>query len=105
MRPASIGSPSTACVALSGPDRDKIRGRTLVDKGGTCTTTKIAAGRSAVKPLTIWLNVSTPPADAPITTMSCAGMAEDYARTAPLGSPDDAVIQLGRRSGQRRHRG
>src|SRR5262249_41896767 len=53
------------------PARCRIAGSTLVAIAGTCSTTKTAAGRSPGSLAQIARSASTPPAEAPTTTMSC----------------------------------
>jgi hypothetical protein len=50
--------------------RCRIAGSALVPFGGRCRTMRTAAGRSLGSPDTRALSASTPPADAPTTTMS-----------------------------------
>src|SRR5688500_6951800 len=47
-----------------------MRGSALAPDAGTCSTTKIVAGRSASSAATNSLRLSTPPAEAPTTTRS-----------------------------------
>src|SRR5688572_20236310 len=47
-----------------------MRGSALAPEAGTCSTTKIVAGRSASSAATNSLRLSTPPAEAPTTTRS-----------------------------------
>src|SRR5829696_4862430 len=47
-----------------------MRGSALAPEAGTCSTTKIVAGRSALSAATNSLRLPTPPAEAPTTTRS-----------------------------------
>jgi hypothetical protein len=49
----------------------------LAPDAGTCSTTKIVAGRSASSALANAIKLSTPPAEAPTTTMSRQPIASD----------------------------
>ena len=53
-----------------GPEPRRICGSALGAERGTCSTTRIAAGRSTGSPPTSAPSASTPPADAPTTTTS-----------------------------------
>jgi hypothetical protein len=64
------GIPCSAGTAGSGPDRDRIAGNALGACREMCSTTTTGAGRSAGRPPTSARNASTPPAEAPTTTMS-----------------------------------
>src|SRR5262245_42814998 len=70
MRPSAMASPSRACNAGNGPARERICGRTLVPSSGRWVATKIDAARSAGSPPTSFSSAATPPAEAPITTIS-----------------------------------
>jgi hypothetical protein len=74
MRPCSIGSPSLTWLAGSRPCRLKMSGRALVPVDGTWRTTNTAAGRPAGREAARPTSASTPPAEAPTTTMSWSGM-------------------------------
>src|SRR5437870_10194723 len=64
-----IGSPSRGCAAGNGPARERMRGSTLVLSSGKCIATKTGAAKSAGSSRTTRVTASTPPADAPITTI------------------------------------
>src|SRR5215207_7000493 len=68
MVPSSIDSPSTAWWAGRGPERLRMAASMLLDVGERCRTTATAAGRSGGNWATRRRRLSTPPADAPITT-------------------------------------
>src|SRR5262245_46899356 len=80
-------------------------GSTLVAIAGTCSTTKTAAGKSDGSSAQIARNASTPPADAPTTTMSCPVVCSSGATLlrypaprsmiAPLSGPSLIVAALG----------
>src|SRR5215211_8635593 len=70
MQPRSNRSPSCAWTAFSRPTRRRICGRTLVPDGGRCRTTKIVAPRFSGRCRTTSRRASTPPAEAPTTTLS-----------------------------------
>src|SRR5690349_10151775 len=65
----SIASPSRAWVTGTALLRPRISGNTLCPL--TWSATKIEPGKGAGNPRTTELRASTPPAEAPITTMSC----------------------------------
>ncbi len=71
MRLGSIGSPSPGCAAPRGPTRLRMRGSTLGAPCGKCTTTNTDARRLGGRSLTTRVSASTPPEEAPMTTMSC----------------------------------
>src|SRR5262245_21244358 len=77
-----MASPSMACVAGNIPPRERIVGKTLRLSGGICTTTKRAAARSGPIPLINVRKASRPPADAPITIISCVGIVGSFLATA-----------------------
>src|SRR3954470_2507334 len=70
MFPTSNGCSSVAWCAGSAPRRLRMLGSTLVPEGGTWRTTKTTAGRSPRRFATSRVSASTPPAEAPTTTMS-----------------------------------
>src|ERR671933_172266 len=70
MRPGSIGCRSSACAAGNRPARSRMVASALRASGGTWSTTNTAAEKSAGRPATTRVSASTPPADAPITTIS-----------------------------------
>src|SRR5262245_8290234 len=70
MRPWRICSPSTANSAGSSPARLNSSGRTLGASGALWTAMKTAAGSACGIPCTNSSRAGTPPAEAPITTMS-----------------------------------
>src|SRR5262249_3179801 len=49
------------------PARLRISGRTLIERGGTWTTTKTGAGKSSGRPATTSESASMPPLEAPMT--------------------------------------
>src|SRR5258706_9750067 len=78
-----------AVAARRGPARLRIAGNRPEESGAVCSTMKIAAGSSCVNPATSALSASTPPADAPIVTMSCPRMRSKIAKVAPRVSSGD----------------
>src|SRR5579871_3813498 len=66
-----MGAPDSAWEAGSREHELRIRGRTERDHAGTCMTTKMAAGKSAGNAEAMADSTFTPPAEVPITTMSC----------------------------------
>src|SRR5437762_5075253 len=74
MRPGSSASPSWAWRAGSAPLRSRMRGSALVPSAGTWSTTSTVAARSFGRAAASRVRGSTPPAEAPTTTMSCPGM-------------------------------
>src|SRR5438552_13251859 len=74
MCPYWIAWPSTGWRACSHPARLRISGSWLGLCAGICRTRKMAAGRSAGNEPTSVTRASTPPADAPITIISCLGI-------------------------------
>jgi hypothetical protein len=68
--PRQSGSPSLAGRHGSEPALLRMPARALGLVGAMCNTMQIAAGRPGGKPLTTRLRVSTPPAEAPMTTRS-----------------------------------
>src|SRR3954454_17403560 len=105
MRPRSIWPSSSACAAGRSPTRSRMAGSTLVAIAGTCRTTKTLAGRSAGSLAMILRSASTPPADAPTTTMSCPVVWSSgdtplrfnalRSMIAPLSRPSIVVAALG----------
>src|SRR4051794_29514271 len=69
MWPARTGSPSTAAQTGRSVTRARIRGRTLVPPGATWSTTRTGQRSCAGSAATTLCSASTPPADAPRTTM------------------------------------
>src|SRR4051812_46100874 len=69
MWPGRKRSPLTALVASSLPDLVRIPSRSPGDCGEVCRTTQIGAAKSGSSAPTIARSASSPPADAPITTM------------------------------------
>src|SRR5258706_15148757 len=65
---ASMRSPSRGCLASSLPAVVSICGKKLGNAGAKCWTMKTGAAKSAGNLATRRFNVSTPPADEPITT-------------------------------------
>src|SRR5512133_1688583 len=74
MRPGSIRSPSLTWAAGSGPWRRRISGSALVPVAGKWKTTITAAERSSGSEPARSVSASTPPAEAPTTTMPWSGM-------------------------------
>src|SRR5829696_5523798 len=74
MRPGWIGSLSRTWAAGSGPWRRRISGRALVPVAGRWRTTNTAAERSLGSEAARSTSASTPPAEAPTTTMPWSGM-------------------------------
>src|SRR5215211_5136083 len=74
MRPGWIGSLSRTWAAGSGPWRRRISGRALVPVAGRWRTTNTAAERSLGSEAARSTSASTPPAEAPTTTMTWSGM-------------------------------
>src|ERR687895_445668 len=74
MCPGLIGSPSLTWAAGSGPCRRRISGSALVPVAGRWRTTNTAAGSSPGREAARSASASTPPAEAPTTTMPWSGM-------------------------------
>ena len=74
MRPGWTGSPSLTWAAGNGPCRRRISGSALVPVAGRWRTTNTAAGRSLDSEAARSVSASTPPAEAPTTTMPWSGM-------------------------------
>src|SRR5919109_2831653 len=66
-----MGDICRASTAGSGPARLRMLASALGASGARCSTTKTDASKSAGKPATRRVRASTPPADAPTTTISC----------------------------------
>ena len=71
--PARSGIPSVGCSAGRRPARLRMLGRKLGFDGATCSTTSTAEGKSSGRASTMRSSAPTPPAEAPITTMSHGG--------------------------------
>ena len=69
MFPSWISSSWRACLAGSYPERPNICGSILTPVAGVCSTTNKAAGNPAGNNLLSAMSVSTPPAEAPTTTI------------------------------------
>src|SRR5262245_1497500 len=76
-------SPSSACAAGSVPARLRMCGKTLLPVLSTCRTTKTLTGRFGGSARTSVEIASTPPAEAPTTTMSCPLLASEAVRRLP----------------------
>src|SRR4051794_2123290 len=92
MRPYCSGSPSTGCPAGSRDARVRISGSMLRPRD-MCSTTKTAACKSRENSATTEEMASTPPAEAPIRTISC--LATESSLTASYVLPHLACAEIG----------
>src|SRR5437016_14624588 len=67
--PGRMGSPSSGCLAGSGPLRPRICGNMLLKSGEICKTIKTAAGIAGGNDRTNYCIASTAPAEPPHTKM------------------------------------
>src|SRR5215510_4241022 len=81
---SNFNEPRTAWAGIL-PTRSISWGRKDGVWGVRCMTTKIEAGKSAGRPLKISRRATTPPAEVPITTISCPCMGA-LLRVSPDGS-------------------
>src|SRR5262245_36286783 len=94
MCPGRMGSPSSGWTALSLLARLRIWGRMEGESADRWMTTKTGDGKSAGKADTTRTIASTPPDDAPRTTMSCGGIDRSCAGARePQGA---GLLELGR---------
>src|SRR5581483_95502 len=100
MRVGSIRSRSRARRAGSGPARSSSVESELWASTGRWSTTNSAAGRSPGRPPTRLRSASTPPAEAPMTTISRPGAAV----WRPIGPATAGFVPEGTRWGERPRR-